>query len=146
METGKNGFASGFVLENKGQGEAWVHKRQCRTLTAEGPDHYLCAVRPTSIYPVTPNFLLLIRTLSSLLYTCCSAMISPPPSPKMARKLPGSDMENESQMLPPLSPKRSFAQDHLDPIDSKRRHVLLDGEVRTPLGESSHCMYSFPSC
>jgi len=68
METGKNGFASGFVLENKGQGEAWVHKRQCRTLTAEGPDHYLCAVRPTSIYPVTPNFLLLIRTLISAVY------------------------------------------------------------------------------
>lgn len=54
----------------------------------------------------------------------------------MARKLPGSDMDNENQMSPPLSPKRSFAQDHLDPVDSKRRHVLSENVVRTPLGES----------
>ncbi|KIM68499.1 hypothetical protein SCLCIDRAFT_956428 [Scleroderma citrinum Foug A] len=109
-----------------------VGKRQCRR-ASRGSDRYLCAVCPTSIYPVTLDFILPIRTLSSLPYTYYSAMISPPLSPKMARKLPGNDMENENQMSPPLSPKRSFAQDHLDPIDSKRRHVLLDGEVRTPL-------------
>ncbi|KAL4064476.1 hypothetical protein J3A83DRAFT_4376698 [Scleroderma citrinum] len=54
----------------------------------------------------------------------------------MARKLPGNDIENDNQFSPPLSPKRSFAQDHLDPIDIKRRHVLSEGEgglVRTPL-------------
>lgn len=56
-----------------------------------------------------------------------SNMISPPPSPKMARKLPGNDIENEHQLSPPLSPKRSFAQDGFDPVDSKRRHVLLEG-------------------
>ncbi|KAI6024724.1 hypothetical protein BKA83DRAFT_4251402 [Pisolithus microcarpus] len=54
-------------------------------------------------------------------------MISPPPSPKMARKLPGNDIENEHQLSPPLSPKRSFAQDGHDPVGSKRRHVLLEG-------------------
>ncbi|KAI6006604.1 hypothetical protein F5J12DRAFT_831785 [Pisolithus orientalis] len=54
-------------------------------------------------------------------------MIFPPPSPKMARKLPGNDIENEHQLSPPLSPKRSFAQDGFDPVDSKRRHVLLEG-------------------
>jgi len=55
METGKNGFASGFVLENKGQGEAWVHKRQCRTLTAEGPDHYLPASAGACLWQAAPG-------------------------------------------------------------------------------------------
>ncbi|KAI6042920.1 hypothetical protein EDC04DRAFT_2655429 [Pisolithus marmoratus] len=54
-------------------------------------------------------------------------MIYSSPSPKMARKLPGNDFENEHQLSPPLSPKRSFAQDGRDPVDSKRRHVLLEG-------------------
>ncbi|KAI6123307.1 hypothetical protein EDD17DRAFT_1530963 [Pisolithus thermaeus] len=54
-------------------------------------------------------------------------MISPPLSPKMARKLPGNDIENEHQLSLPLSPKRSFAQDGHDLVGSKRRHVLLEG-------------------
>lgn len=119
-----------------------VGKRQCRRTSRGIRSLFMCCL---SNVHLSCNPRLYTAYPYSLIspYTYYSAMISPPPSPKMARKLPGNDMENESQMSPPLSPKRSFAQDHLYPIDSKRRHVLLDGEVRTPLGESSR-MYSFP--
>ncbi|KAI5992083.1 hypothetical protein EDD15DRAFT_2530420 [Pisolithus albus] len=78
-------------------------------------------VTVTLLYP--QRTLILVQALTVL----STNMISPPPSPKMARKLPGNDIENESQLSPPLSPKRSFAQDGYDPVGSKRRHVLLEG-------------------
>ncbi|KAG6332175.1 hypothetical protein ID866_6914 [Astraeus odoratus] len=55
----------------------------------------------------------------------------------MARKLPGNDIENENHLSPPLSPKRSLAQDELGPVDSKRRLLHLEGGdhlKRLPLG------------
>ncbi|KIJ67034.1 hypothetical protein HYDPIDRAFT_186580 [Hydnomerulius pinastri MD-312] len=71
-------------------------------------------------------------------------MISPPTSPQMSTsrsstKSPCGDNENDNSASPPLSPKRSFAQDeedrHQSQLDFKRRHVNSESQVsrRAPL-------------
>ncbi|KAF8841794.1 hypothetical protein BDN67DRAFT_488837 [Paxillus ammoniavirescens] len=51
-------------------------------------------------------------------------------SPAIAAKPLWSDNENENSASPPLSPKRSFAQDDIPQLDSKRRHVYA--EIQAP--------------
>ncbi|KIJ12793.1 hypothetical protein PAXINDRAFT_156765 [Paxillus involutus ATCC 200175] len=64
---------------------------------------------------------------------------SPSPTTSTSRAIVAkplwSDNENENSASPPLSPKRSFAQDDVSQFDSKRRHVHAESQAprRAPL-------------